>query len=392
MIHMSIEREYDIEEISMDGDIQKRGAETTWPWFTTTFIDRAGFAYNMFTTLTAYDSTSGSNPQTYAMIVDTGSSDTWMTTPYSTTNWPVGDSNTYSINYGWGAVSGIKIYSIPTVYVGSAYVNNFRIGYIPTPPSFLSTLSSSSVAGIFGLGAASLTSLGSANSWNGWCTTHAYVLNIAGARLEIGTNTTGGNQFSFYSGTNRAAFSTTANVIIGSFTVAITPQPMLIDTGSAYNVVDQAVALLINTYVKTLWPLTLLRRDGGSDNNSTEYEPTEEVKSNVVNLIRRQNPSVFSGPYPSYVKTLTTTFYRISCSSGAISMTLHSVTYSIPASNYVYKDTTGYCYSAFVGVSTLSNLFSGELSTFSILGQPFFRSPSITSISVNHDTKLINII
>jgi len=209
-------------------------------------------------------------------------------------------------------------------------------------------------------------------------------------QMNICSSQGGGNQFAFYPGTDRAAFTANASVVIGSKSVYITPQPMLLDTGSAFNVFDYRVAFAIATNIKSLWPLSLARRDGLD--NSTCFQPSNEVKSKVMNLIRRQNPSVFYGPYPSYVNTLALNFFVISCSSGTISITLNGVAYSIPATNYVFKDPiTGFCYSAFVGVTALINTAFGEISTFSILGQPFIRSPTINAISVNHDTSFINI-
>jgi hypothetical protein len=388
-----VEREYDLEETDASESLERRGAGTTWPWYVSSFPDKAGFAFNMFTTLTTNDDTNGGGAQSYYMMVDSGSSDTWMTTPYNPAKWPLGDSNSYSISYGWGSISGVKIYSVPSVTVGSASITNFKVGYLPSPPAFLSTLATSSVGGIFGLGASTLA--GTNTSWNGWCNTHAYVIYIASSQLSLCTSTSGGNQFSFYSGTNRAAFTaTTAKINVGSSSFAITPQPMLLDTGSAYIVVDNVLALQINTYLKTLYPVTLKRRDGETvPDNSTFYEPPEEVKSKVMNLIRRQSPTVYSGPYPSHVSTLTTTFYRIACGSGGISINLNGVTYYITTQQYVFRDSaTNYCYSAIVGVTALLNTASNEIGTFSILGLPFIRSSSITAISVNHDTRTINIV
>jgi len=388
-----VARDYVIEdELSVESDLKERGG-TTWPWFTTTYQDKVAFAFNMFTTMTTYDNTNGGNPQTYKMLVDTGSSDTWMTTPYNPANWSPVDNTNYSISYGWGPVTSLRLYSVPQMTVGSASVTNYRVGFLRTPPSFFYNISSDTAAGIFGLGASNLAALGSANSWEASCTVSGYLLSVSTQKLEICTSATGGNQFPFVAGTNRAAFAAVSSVNVGSTSVVLNPlQPMLIDTGSAYCVFDNTTAGLINAAIKAQWPLSLKRRDGDSE----EYQPTEETKSRVKHLVRRQNPSQFSGPYPSHTNTLTTSFFRVNCQSGQITITLNGVAYTLPGANYVYRDTsTNICYSAFVGISASQfanmNTFSGEIASFSILGQPFIRATNINSISVNHDTKLINI-
>ncbi|KAJ1546879.1 hypothetical protein HK096_004587 [Nowakowskiella sp. JEL0078] len=226
-----------------DGVLKKRD----YPWFTTTYTDANAFAYWMFTDVKV---TSGSGTQTLRMLVDTGSSDTYLTSPGVTSGWKLVDSTSRSISYGYGTVSGIQMYTIPTVTYGSTVINNFAVGYSPNRPSFLNKLSSSPLAsGIFGLGAYTtvLSSLPS-QGWESACTIKAYQLNTYYLNLcSFLPSSASTKDFPFYSGTERPAIKTTAIITVGSSTFSVTPQPMLFDTGSAYIVVDDTVASAVAT-------------------------------------------------------------------------------------------------------------------------------------------------
>jgi len=271
--------------------------------------------------------------------------------------------------------------------MGSAAVANFSVGYTAVRPTFLDALSSDTAGGILGVGASSLAGLGTNCSWNNWCTTKAYVINLALGQMYLCTSQSGGLQFPFYSGTDRAAFSASITVNVGTNSRVLTPQPMLVDSGSGYIIIDDAVAAQVAADIKAKYPLVLRRDTPGNSSNP-------EVYSRTMKLTRRQsNPKLGQGPYPSHVNALTTNFYQISCYSYDITLTINGRAFILPMANYVYHDKTGLCYSAIVGVDYSSFVNSAESGfKFGILGMPFLRSPSLSAISVNHGTKIINII
>jgi len=380
-------------EIEVDNDegadekLVKRQASTVpLVTFTGLHMDPKGFTYWLFTDLELTDGTTSQNRK---LLLDTGSSDTWLTTPSTTTGWTLVDSTLRSITYGFGSVSNIQMWTVPKVTIGSSSIANLRMGYVSNRPQFLDGLAADKmVSGIMGLGTAANAGLTSANSWENWCSTKAYTLTKL-QKLEICKSLSVGSSanYTFLSGATRAIFAHSSTIAIGTASpISLTPANVLIDSGSGYIIVDDAVASSIATAMKTKWPISAIGR----------RDDAPEFESGKLKLVKRQSISNLGpGPYPALVGTLNTKFYRIACASGDVTITMGGIPYFIPSQAYVYRDnsttTTGTCYSAFVGLDYNGFVNNDGTSTkFAIFGLPFLRSTSLFAYSVNHASRIVS--